>query len=241
MEGIDDQSRQALHYQRFRLLKMTETPGQDPALDFDRFVSNIKSAQRFAAASGAPFTPVQVFDQLKQGIPRQYMKDLVNDITAGNNTMATLVPVFRLRLTTEYNLGLRSGSSAAAQAEAHTRNEKSTVQSLLVSVLKEADGKSDEEIRAMVLQQIRERPDNRGSSNEGGKAGGGKRTRSITPQAGSQSSSSSASEPNQLKQLKAQNEKLKQQVRDLQGLGGANDGGGRGGGGRGGRGHGGHL
>ena len=36
------------------------------------------------------------------------------------------------------------------------------MQSLLASVLKEADGKSDEEIRAMVLQQIRDRPGNYG-------------------------------------------------------------------------------
>jgi hypothetical protein len=151
---------------------MTETPGQDPALDFDCFVSNINSAQRFATTSGAPLTPVQIFDQLQQGIPQKYFKDLVNDITAGNNTMETLVPVFRLRLTTEYNLQLRAGSSAAAQAEEHARNEKSTVQSLLASVLKEADGKSDEEIRAMVLQQIRDRPDNRGSSNSSDKQSG---------------------------------------------------------------------
>ena len=135
MEGRNQQEKQAMHYERFRFLKMSETSDRDPALDFDNFVSNINSAQRSATEVGAPFTPVQIFDQLKQGIPRKYLKELVNDITAGNNTMETLVPVFRLRLTTEYNIGLRSGSSAAAQAEAHARNEKSTVQSLLASVL----------------------------------------------------------------------------------------------------------
>ena len=54
----------------FCLLKMAETPGQDPALDFDCFVSNINSAQRFATTSGAPLTPVQIFDQLQQGLPQ---------------------------------------------------------------------------------------------------------------------------------------------------------------------------
>ena len=175
MEGGDQESRRALHFKRFAQLRMKETPGNNPALDFDEFVSALQVATRDAAAAHVNIDPAQVFDQLQSGIPKRYRQFQIQAVIAGHNTFNTFRVAIRNALDADYLL--RNGT-AAEQADDHTRNEKSSVQAL-TTVLQGAEHKSAEEVKALVMQHLRDNPNKRTTTDETTKAS--KKARSNTP------------------------------------------------------------
>ena len=146
MEGGDQESRKALHFKKFLKIKMKEKPGVNPALDFDEFVSALQVAQRDALAATVTIDPAQVFDQLQQGIPKRYRQFQLQAVIAGHHTFDTYSAAIRNALDAHFLLGM---GTVSEQADEHTRNEQTSVQTL-ASVLQGAEEKSAEEVKALL-------------------------------------------------------------------------------------------
>ena len=169
---------------------MKETPGNNPALDFDEFVSALQVATRDAAAAHVNIDPAQVFDQLQSGIPKRYRQFQIQAVIAGHNTFNTFRVAIRNALDADYLL--RNGT-AAEQADDHTRNEKSSVQAL-TTVLQGAEHKSAEEVKALVMQHLRDNSSKRATTDETTKAS--KKARSNTPNNTAQPPTANSNESN---------------------------------------------
>jgi len=204
MEGsdADADTRKALHFDNFATIKMVDTPGRNPALDFDEFISALEVAQRNATAAGVTIDPAQVFSQLRRGIPNRYRNFQLNATISGHKTYAAFRTAIRDALDQEF---LLKGRTAAEQVDLHAKNEKSTVQSL-AAVLTKAGDKSPEEIAALVVQY-------RQQSKQGGGGKSNKRQRKEK-QPQSQGSQDKSADSKQVNQLKQQLQKLKQQLRE---------------------------
>ena len=204
MEGsdADADTRKALHFDNFATIKMVDTPGRNPALDFDEFISALEVAQRNATAAGVTIDPAQVFSQLRRGIPNRYRNFQLNATISGHKTYAAFRTAIRDALDQEF---LLKGRTAAEQVDLHAKNEKSTVQSL-AAVLTKAGDKSPEEIAALVVQH-------RQQSKQGGGGKSNKRQRKEK-QPQSQGSQDKSADSKQVNQLKQQIQKLKQQLRE---------------------------
>ena len=121
------ESRKALQFKKFQNLKMKEKPGINPALDFDEFVSALQAAQRDALAATVTIDPAQVFDQLQRGIPKRYRQFQLQAVITGHNTFDTYSAAIRNALDAHFLLGM---GTASEQADEHTRNEQTSVQTL---------------------------------------------------------------------------------------------------------------